>query len=172
MSMISKYGPWALITGASSGIGEGFAHQLAEQGFNLVLVARRGDRLEQLGKLLADHHGIQARSLVVDLANPNCLQEVKLATESLDVGLLINNAGTGHPGAFLKSDLEEEIRVNQLNCLTPMQMAHHFGNKMSFSGRGGMIFVSSAMGYQGTPFMANYAASKAYSLVLGESFVL
>jgi len=103
MSMISKYGPWALITGASSGIGEGFAHQLAEQGFNLVLVARRGDRLEQLGKLLADHHGIQARSLVVDLANPNCLQEVKLATESLDVGLLINNAGTGHPGAFLKS---------------------------------------------------------------------
>ena len=62
--------------------------------------------------------------------------------------------------------------MNQLNCLTPMQMAHHFGNKMSLSGRGGMIFVSSAMGYQGVPFMANYAASKAYSLVLGESFVL
>ena len=133
MSMISKYGPWALITGASSGIGEGFAHQLAEQGFNLVLAARRGDRLEQLGKLLADHHGIQARSLVVDLANPNCLQEVKLATEGLDVGLLINNASTGHPGAFLKSDLEEEIRVNQLNCQSEMKKSPSLALSMSVS---------------------------------------
>ncbi|WOT05111.1 SDR family NAD(P)-dependent oxidoreductase [Shewanella youngdeokensis] len=82
---------------------------------------------------------------------------------------MINNAGTGHPGLILKSNLEDEKNVLRLNSITPMELAHYYGNQMIPKSRGGIIFVSSAMGYQGTPYMANYSASKAYTLTLRES---
>ena len=165
----AKYGPWALVTGASSGIGEEFARQLAADGLNLVLVARRKQRLVQLAKVLTVRHGILTRVVAVDLADPLSLDTVDVATEDLEVGLLVNNAGVENHGAFVGQELDAETTLIQVNVVAPMQLAHRFATKMRQRGRGGVIFVSSAGGYGAWPYLANYAASKAYVLTLGES---
>ncbi|MEM7117852.1 MAG: SDR family oxidoreductase [Chloroflexota bacterium] len=164
-----KYGPWALVTGASSGIGREFAKQLAEKGVNVVVAARRKSRLAMLVRELEKTHGVQTRVIEVDLTAPDYLATVSQETADLDIGLLINNAGSAAPGAFLKQSLGERTRVTQLNVLAPMQLAHHFGSQMSQQGRGGIIFVSSMAAYTGSPYLANYAATKAYLLQFGEA---
>jgi short-subunit dehydrogenase len=163
----SKYGPWALVTGASSGIGQEFARQLASLGINVAVVARRQNRLESLVSDLESEHGVQARAIPVDLTAPDYLEVIKAAVSDIEIGLLVNNAGGGHPGSFLKQSLADRTRVVQLNVTAPMQLAHVFGEKMSRSGRGGIIFVSSLAAYTGSPFLANYAATKSYQLNLG-----
>ena len=168
-SFASKYGPWAIVTGASSGIGEEFARQLAAEGFNLVLAARRQQQLEQLADELSSKNGIKVIVVVVDLAKPNALEILQAATGDIEVGLLVNNAGIENHGPFAEQQLIKETRLIQLNVLAPMQLAHHFASKMHARKRGGIIFVSSAAGFGAWPYLANYAASKAYLLTLGES---
>ena len=165
----SNYGPWALVTGASSGIGQEFARQLAAAGVNVAVVARRQNRLESLVKELENDYGVQARSIVVDLTSPDFLETIEASVEDIEIGLLINNAGAGAPGGFLKQSLDERTRNVQLNVTAPMQLAHVFGQKMSQRGRGGIIFVSSLAAYTGSPYLANYAATKAYLLSLGSA---
>ncbi len=163
-----KYGPWALVTGASSGIGQEFARQLATIGLNVVVAARRKERLESLVNELKSEHGVEARAIAVDLTTADFLETIEASTNDLEIGLLINNAGNGVPGAFLKKSLTERTNIVQLNVAAPMQLAHRFGEKMSQRGRGGILLVSSISGYMGTPYMSNYAATKAYLLTLGE----
>ncbi len=162
-----KYGPWALVTGASSGIGQEFARQLAAAGLNVAVVARRQNRLADLTAELESKHGVQTQTIPVDLTAPDYLDNIQSATADLQIGLLINNAGAGVPGAFLKQSVDDYTRVVQLNVTAPMQLAHAFGARMIRQGRGGIIFVSSIAGYTGTPYMANYAATKSYLLNLG-----
>jgi short-subunit dehydrogenase len=164
-----RLGPWALVTGASSGIGEAFAHRLAREKLSLVLVARRGDVLESLATVLEKDHGIETRVIAADLARDGAVDVVARETEDLDIGLVVSNAGTGNPGAFAKCDLEVERAIIRLNVTTPMELARVFAPRLVPRKRGGIVFVSSAMAFQGTPYMANYAATKAYVLVLGES---
>ncbi len=164
-----KYGPWALVTGASAGIGEEFARQLATEGLNLVLVARREERLHRLAEELGTRFGVQTRVVAVDLAGPGALDALDIATEDVEVGLLVNNAGVENHGAFVGQDLGAETNLIQLNVVAPMQLAHHFARKMKQRRRGGILFVSSTGGYGAWPYLANYAASKAYVLTLGES---
>ena len=167
-----KYGPWALVTGASSGIGEEFAHQLAAKGFNLVLAARREQVLDQLARKLDNNHNIRTRTIQIDLSEPDVINVIEGSTRDIEIGLLVNNAGGGFFGtAFLENDLKEEIKVAHLNTIAPTELAHHFGQKMSARGRGGIIFVSSIVAYQGMPYVANYTAAKSYVLVLGESLI-
>jgi len=164
-----KYGPWALITGASAGLGEEFARQLAAKGMNLVLAARRGDRLEALGKELAEKHGIEYRAVSCDLGSDSFLDQLRPVTDSLEVGLLINNAGFTNNGDFLDQPLEREIELVNLNCRAASIAAHHYGQKMRDRKRGGIIFSASIAGFAGIPFWASYAASKGFDLQLSEA---
>ncbi len=165
----SKYGPWALVTGASSGIGREFARQLAAEGLNLVLAARSKDRLERLGEDLVAANKIAVRTVPVDLGRNGSTEVLEEATADLEIGLLVNNAGVETHGAFLKSDRDTENALLQLNVVRPMELAHVFGQKMARRAKGGIFFVASTLGYQSVPYFANYASSKAYVLSLGEA---
>ncbi len=167
--LTKKYNDWALVTGASSGIGEIFARRLAAEGFNLILTARRKHRLDKLGSELEKEHGITVKTVEADLSEPESIKIISNATVDIKVGLLVNNAGAESHGSFLKNDIHEAAKLVQLNVTAPMQPAHLFGNKMAERGRGGIIFVSSVLGHQAVPYFANYSATKTYILSLGEA---
>ncbi len=164
-----KYGPWALVTGASAGLGEEFSRHLAQRGLNLVLVARRAERLEALGKELAEKHGIEYRAVAADLNSEDFLPGLAEATADLEVGLLINNAGFTNSGEFLDNDLAAETRLVNVNCRAVTLLAHHYGQGMRQRKRGGIIFSASIAGFSAIPFWATYAASKSYDLLFSEA---
>ncbi|HEY0720420.1 MAG TPA: SDR family oxidoreductase [Gammaproteobacteria bacterium] len=164
-----KYGPWALVTGASSGIGEAFCRQLAARGMHLILVARRQQRLVQLANELERQHGVQCKVIAGDLASDEFLTELFAATASLEVGLLVNNAGFAQTGNFLARPVEQHLSLLQVNCRAPLMLAHNYGNRMARRGRGGIINVASAAAFLPMPHWGNYAASKAYLLFFSEA---
>ena len=165
----TRYGPWAVVTGASSGIGRETALVLAEAGLNLVLVARSRDALEKMATDLASRHGIEARAVPADLALGTVTEEAETATRDLDVGLLVAAAGFGTSGPFLDSSLGEEMEMLDVNCRAPLRMSLHFGRRFAARGRGGIVLMGSIVGFQGTPNAANYAATKAYVQTLAEA---
>jgi short-subunit dehydrogenase len=165
---VEKFGPWALVTGASSGMGEAFARRLAEMGLNLVLVARREDRLRQLADDLQRQHAVQTRVVAADLSRDDFMPLIQQTTDDLQVGLLVNNAGIATAGTFLDNGLDSELALLHVNNRAPLILAHHFGGLMRTRGRGGMIFVSSTVAVVGVPSWSNYAASKAHDLVFAE----
>ncbi|MFL6238314.1 MAG: SDR family NAD(P)-dependent oxidoreductase [Actinomycetes bacterium] len=154
----------ALVTGASSGIGAAFVRLLAERGHDLVLVARRGDRLEALAKELDAAHGIAVEVLVADLSTSDGLAAVerRLVDDSRPVGLLVNNAGFGTAGSFADLDVAREEEMVRLNVLALVRLTHAALGGMLARGRGGIINVSSTAGFQPIPGWATYAASKAF----------
>jgi len=166
----ARFGPWALVTGASSGIGEVFARQLAAKGMNLVLIARREDRLRRLAEELCKAHGIETRIVALDLTAGDFLPTVEKATHDLEIGLLINNAGVLYSGRFLDHDLQDELNQLNLNTRAVLILAHHFGRKMRERRRGGVIFLASTVAFGGVPGMSAYAASKAHALSFAEGF--
>jgi short-subunit dehydrogenase len=167
-NFVERFGPWALVTGASSGIGEAFARRLAEVGMNLVLVARRADRLRTLADDLKGRYAVSTRMVAVDLSQGDFLPVVEQATLDLQVGLLVNSAGMATTGNFLDNDLASELAMLDINNRAPLILAHHFGRLMRQRRRGGIIFVSSTVAFAGVPLWSNYAASKAHDLVLAE----
>jgi short-subunit dehydrogenase len=169
MTFKERYGPWALVTGASAGIGAEFAVQLADQGLNLVLVARRKQRIEELARRLESTKKIQTKTIAADLTQPDFLSFVISETQAFDIGLLVNNAGFGIAGKFLDHELERELALLDVNCRAPLMLTHVFGRQMAQRKRGGIIFVSSVSAYIATPFEAGYAASKVYEFFLAES---
>lgn len=169
MSHLKRYGDWALVTGASSGIGREFARALAANGIHCVLVARREDRLRELAGELASRHGVQTLVAPADLAAPGAVEKVYAAAEGIDVGILVNNAGFGYAGRFHTLDparLEEMVRVN---CLAPVLLTRAFLPDMQRRRRGALILVSSVLGLVPGPLDAVYSASKAFDLLFGES---
>ncbi len=167
-SLINKYGKWALITGASSGIGAEFALQLAALNFNLVLVARRKDKLEQLSAELIAQFNIETLVISLDLSKLDFLETIQQQTNHLDIGLLINNAGFAITGSFLNDQLENQLSLLDVNCKAPLILSHYFGNRMLSSGSGGIINIASTAAFLPLPFWSNYAASKAYLLSFSE----
>ncbi len=164
-----KFGPWAVVTGASSGIGMGYARELATRGINLVLVARDDVRLEELGHELVDDQQIETRVVSADLTSSDFLDHVRLVTDDLDIGLLVSNAGVASMGATLRVDVDQLVQNIQLNAAAHLRLAHHFGQRFVQRGSGGIVLVGSMAGMQGTPFGANYAGSKAYVHTLGQA---
>jgi len=160
---------WALVTGPTSGIGEAFAQQLAKQGANLVLIGRDQNKLDKTKKNLNEEHGVQIRTLAIDLYQLDAIDQIIQQTNDLEIGLVILNAGTENTGELVDNDLLAETSLIHLNMTLPMQMSHHFGQKMKQRQQGGILFVSSLFGYQPVPFVANYSASKAYVLSLGQA---
>jgi uncharacterized protein len=157
-----RYGPWALVTGASDGIGREFAVRLAQAGIHVVLAARRKEVLEGISKELAEKHGARARVIPVDLATSSGVDELVAKTRDLDVGLLVAAAGFGTSGLFVDARLDEELGMIDVNCRAVAALAHAFGRRFVERGRGGVVLMSSLVAFQGVPRAANYAATKAY----------
>jgi uncharacterized protein len=165
----NRFGPWALVTGASSGIGAEFARQLASAGLNVVLAARREALLDQLGQDLQRQFGIVTRSIRIDLSEADASARLSAAVDDLDIGLVVSNAGTGHPGSFLNEDRDELLQRFRLNALSHLDIAYHFSRKLAVRGGGGLILGGAMGAAHGIPFMANDAGSKAFVQSLGES---
>jgi short-subunit dehydrogenase len=165
-----KFGPWAVVTGASSGIGKEFARQLAASGLHLVLVARRLPELEALGRELTQEFGVEYRVVGADLTAENFIEKIEATTHKLDVGLLVSNAGAGLfdvPGNFLNMSLSNLHQTVRLNAIAHLSLSHYFGRRLAARGRGGVLLVAGAA-RQGSPYVANFVAAKAYELILGE----
>ncbi|MFT4027675.1 MAG: SDR family NAD(P)-dependent oxidoreductase [Novosphingobium sp.] len=163
-----RYGPVAVVTGASSGIGWAFAEELAKRGFDLVLVARRVDRLEDLARQLTAANGIAVAALPVDLGRADAAQIILDATTSHDVGLVVSNAGFGMKGDHADNDPAAMTEMLMVNCNVPMQLARGFAPRLRARGSGGLILVSSVEGLIGCPYSTAYSASKALVNALGE----
>jgi uncharacterized protein len=163
----TKFGPWAFVTGASSGIGVEFARQLAANGINLVLVARRLTLLNELGTKLTKEYGIRNKSIALDLSQESFIDRVDEETKDLDIGLLVSNAGAGHPGRFLDQNIDDLRSIFRLNALSQLALTHYFGNRLVKRGRGGVLLVGAMGAVNGMPFMANAGASKSYVHSLG-----
>ena len=163
-----QYGPAALVTGASSGIGKSFAQLLAAKGFDLVLVARRVQRLDELAARLVKEHGIKVQVCQIDLAAVTAPTQILDATASLDIGLVISNAGFGIKGELASSDPQVMSDMLTVNCRTPMLLAHGFIPRLRARGRGGIVLTSSVEGLIGCPYSTAYSATKGFVRSLGE----
>ena len=164
-----RYGPFALVAGASEGIGGEFARQLAGRGLNLVLLARRAEKLDEIAAELLRAHGVEVRTASIDLAAPDLRERALAATDGLEIGLVVYNAALSVIGPFLDQDLADHLRSIDVNCRGPLILAHTYGQAMAARGRGGIILMTSLAGTQGTPLVATYGATKAFNLVLAEA---
>ena len=160
---VAKYGQWAVIAGASEGIGASLADQLAARGLDLVLIARNAALLDEVATRARDEHGVQTRVLVQDLTDPDVGAKVADATVGLDVGLVIYNAGASDRTAtFLDNEIDYSLKQIKLDCIGPIALAHHFGSAMRDRGRGGIVFVASLACLAGSATLAMYSAVKAF----------
>jgi short-subunit dehydrogenase len=158
----SRFGPTALITGASDGIGRAFAEALAIQGLDLVLVARREAVLLDLARDLGTTHGVSVQVIAVDLSRPRAVAEILARTEGKPIGLLVASAGFGSSGPFLAQDVASEVNMVDVNCRSVVELTHGFATRMAAQGRGGVVLFSSVVGFSGAPFSSTYAATKGF----------
>lgn len=168
-AIYDKYGPWALVTGASSGIGAEFARQLGAHRLNLVLVARRMNRLQKLAELITAEHNTEVRPIECDLSKPDFWDKLGPQLKDVDIGLLVNNAGFSNTGAVIDNEMKRELELLDVNCRAYLILAHELGIRLKARGRGGIIFVSSTVAFAPAALWAHYSASKAYELALGEA---
>ncbi len=167
-SFSHRYGPWALVAGASKGLGAEYAAQLAERGLNLVLVARNAEALQSLAAQITNQYHVEVRTLPLDLSAENSPAKIAEATAGLEVGLLVYNAAYPGTGSFFEISLDDHLRELATNVRTPLVLAYQLGRQMMPRKRGGIILMSSLSAAQGSAYIANYAATKAYNQVLGE----
>ncbi|MDB5687554.1 MAG: short-chain dehydrogenase [Rhizorhabdus sp.] len=166
----TKYGPWAVIAGGSDGTGAEFAREIAAAGINLLLAARRQAPLDTLAGELRGDYGIEVRTLSVDLNLPDAADRMAEATQDLEVGLYVSNAGAESGGHhFLDTPLETMRELVGRNVLTVIAACHHFGRAMRARGRGGIVLMGSGAGMGGQPGVAVYSGVKAFALNLAES---
>ena len=146
-----RYGPYALIAGASEGIGAAFARQVAERGVNLVLVSRRAEPLDALAREIGESTGVDVRTATMDLTSTDVDAQLAAVTDGLDVGLLVYNAGATHGAAdFHDQPLDDALQMVRLNCVGPVVACHRFGAAMRERGRGGIILIGSMAGLAGS----------------------
>lgn len=169
MELKTKYGDTALIAGASEGIGAAFAEELASHGFNLILIARRMEPLQKLAGELEDRFKVSARCLPCDLSDEGAAQQVMASLNGAEPGILVYNAALSHIGSFIEHPLENHCQAARVNMITPMKLVHQLGGKMLDRGKGAVILLSSMAGLQGSGYLATYAATKAFNMVLAES---
>lgn len=167
-----QYGPWALITGASDGIGKAIAQQLAACGFHLCLVARNKVALEALAKQWQAEHGIEVKIIAVDLADPNQQALLAQQLQAIPIGLLVASAGFGSTGSFLDAPLANELAMVEVNCKAIVHLCHHVGQRLRQQGKGGIILMSSLVAFQGAAGAVNYAATKAFVQSFAEGLAM
>jgi short-subunit dehydrogenase len=169
--MLNLRGAWALVTGASSGLGVEFARALAARGTNLVLTARREAPMQDLAAALRNQHGIDVRVFPCDLALAGSTSRLleQISAQGLEPDILINNAGFGLHGRFLEQDAARLADMLQVDVVAPTELALALGRQMHSRGGGGILMVASLAAYSPTPLYAAYGAAKAYLLSLGEA---
>ncbi|HEY6463837.1 MAG TPA: SDR family NAD(P)-dependent oxidoreductase [Polyangiaceae bacterium] len=168
-SFSERYGAWAVVAGASEGLGAAFAEALAARGLGLVLLARRGDVLRALATKLHDAHRVEVRTIACDLADASFAERVVEATRDLEVGVAVYDAAYSFVAPLLERPLADALRVVDVNVRGPLVLLHTLVPAMVARGRGAVVLMSSIAGFQGSPRLAAYAASKAFTTVLGES---
>jgi len=166
--LAERYGPWALVCGASEGLGAAIAAAYARHGVNLVLVARRHDALEATATALRSDHGVEVRTLAADLAAEDIWTRIEHAIDAIDLGLFVYNACEGFREPFLDDSLEHHERGITMNCRNPAVFAWHIGRRMRDRGRGSLVICCSMGGMGGQVGRAHYAAGKAYEWILCE----
>lgn len=158
----TRFGPVALITGSSDGIGRAFAEALAIQGFDLVLVARREALLQDLAHDLGTAHGVKVQVIAADLSSLQAVPHILSQTATMPIGLLVAAAGFGSIGPFLALDAGSEANMVDVNCRSVVELTHGLATRMAAQGRGGVVLFSSIVGFSGAPFSATYAATKGF----------
>ena len=168
MDFQTRYGPWALIAGASQGLGAAFGHALAARGLKLILVARREAALAETAAALRDQQGTEVVTAAVDLAAPALLEALAPVLQGREIGLYVHNAAFVPRGEFLSAPPADHWKSVAVNCQVPLLLCHHFGSAMAARGRGGLVLMSSLTAFQGTPLLSTYGATKAFNLTLAE----
>ncbi|MET7771287.1 SDR family NAD(P)-dependent oxidoreductase [Nocardia sp. NPDC005366] len=169
-TLSDKYGPWGVVAGGSDGVGAAFAHAMAARGMNVVLVARRIPVLEAFADTVRARHGVEVRTLALDLSAPAAVAELARHTSDVEVGLFVYNAGgDDRSAAFLDKDLDTHLNLVNRNCTAVLEAAYRFGAPMVARGRGAMVLVTSGAAWAGGAALAAYGATKAFDLILAES---
>ena len=163
-----RYGPWAIVAGASEGLGAAYARALARRGLHLVLIARRTDPLEKLAAEIRARDGVEVHGITADLASAETTARIAAEAARLEIGLLVWNAAHAPVGDFTTVDAGSLERVVDVNVRGPVALARSVLPGMTARGRGGIVLMSSMAGNQGTARLATYAASKAFNRVLAE----
>ena len=169
MPFKQKYGPLAMIAGASEGIGAAFSTTLAAAGMDLILIARRKEPLHHLAALLRNTYHINVDCISCDLSDIDAAQTLKEALKGKEINMLVYNAALSYIGPFEQNSLEHHNKMAYANMITPMNMIQLFGEPMLKKGKGALIMMASLAGFQGSGFLAAYAATKAFIRVLAES---
>lgn len=170
MTFAQKYGPWAVVAGASDGVGATFAERIAQNGVNVVLLARRQSVLDEVAAGIRDRTGVETRTVAVDLTEVSAATAIVQATADLEIGFLVYCAGADPVfEPFLSQPVEAAEAMVQRNCVTPMRLCHHFAPAMVARGRGGIVVFGSGAGLAGGPNMVAYAATKAFDMVFAEA---
>jgi hypothetical protein len=165
---LAQYGSWALVTGATEGIGRAFAESLAGRGLNLILVARRAEILEELATSLPRSYGIRVQAVPADLGDPVAVARVVEACAEVPLGLAVLAAGFGTSGAFTDIAPEDDLNMVDVNCRAMVQLAHPVARQLQAQRRGGLILLGSIVGFQGVARATTYSATKAFVQSLGE----
>lgn len=166
LGLHARYGGYALVTGASRGIGRAFATYLAADGFDILLVDREAAECRALAKSLQAEHDVDAHALICDLSEPRLVEMARRWVEEYDIGLLVNNAGISPLDPFLEIPLETHLATLDINCRATLVLTHLAGRRMVARGSGGILIVSSASALFGSPYFCHYAATKGYGLNL------
>jgi len=169
MTLKQKYGSTALVAGASEGIGAAFATRLASEGINLILIARRIVPLQEFADNLKRAYPVEIMCIACNLGDRNATEQILEALNGKEINLLVYNAALSYIGPFIKNTPEYHDQMAQVNMITPLHLLHAFGEKMLPSGKGAIILMASLAGFQGSGYLAMYAATKAYNRVLAES---
>ncbi|WP_216893465.1 SDR family NAD(P)-dependent oxidoreductase [Nocardia alni] len=168
-TVLTGYGPWGIVAGGSDGVGAAFAHAMAARGMNVVLVARRVPVLEAFAGEIRARHGVEVRTVAIDLATPDALSQLEQATADLEIGLFVYNAGgDDRSAAFLDKDLATHLTLVHRNCHSVLEAAYRFGGPMVTRGRGAVVLVTSGAAWAGGATLAAYGATKAFDLILAE----
>lgn len=170
LSFGARYGPWAVVAGASEGVGEALARLLAGRGVNVVLVARRRAVLDEVASSIRAASGVDTRVVAADLAADGAVEQIAAATDGLEVGLLAYCAGADpNYEPFLAQPVGNALAMVQRNCAVPIRLCHLYAGPMADRGHGGIVLVGSGAGLVGAPNMVAYASSKAFDMVLAEA---
>jgi short-subunit dehydrogenase len=164
-----RYGPWAVVVGASEGVGAAGAEELAARGLDLLLLARNGALLDEVADGVRARHGVEVRTMVVDLLDVDASERIVAAADGLEVGLLFYTAGAaGAVGRFIDLPLDHARKMLRLNCSAPTELAHAFAPAMVERGAGAVVLVGSTGCFAGQPYVSSYSASKAFQVNLAE----
>lgn len=165
----AQYGPWALVAGASMGIGRAYSHEAARRGLNVVMLARGEELLREIAAEVSAEHGVETRPVVADLVDPDIGTVIGAATDDLEVGLFVYNATIAMFGRFLDVALDDQLASVAVNCATPIVLCNLLGKPMVERGRGGIVMVSSNGGIAGSINFGTYGAGKAFEWILAET---